>query len=335
MNFNDGVLQRSYYFNFIGGVPNELVYDNMRVAVANFVGNTEKTPTQGLTNLSNWYNFSFRFCNAAKGNEKGHVERSVEYLRRKVFMVKDTFDSLEEANAYFRSGCVRLNQLKTKEKKQTISENFSEEKDHLLAHGQSFPCCTTTMAKVDKYSTISYTTNRYSIPDHLVGKLVELRVYVHKIKVLYQNKEVCVHSRAYTKHQWYLDIGHYLKTLSRKPGALSGSVAFKQMETFYMEVYQNYFKETPKDFIVLLDYQKEQKISTQQLKTYIHTLLKSTLSVSSDKVKILHQKSLETTVTKSTVSDPTSSEVESRCREQLEAISQMMKNTNPINQGRC
>jgi len=63
------------------------------------VGRQEKEPTEGLLRLSMYYQFSFRFCNVMRGNEKEHVERSVEYIRRKAFGLRDEFDSREQANA--------------------------------------------------------------------------------------------------------------------------------------------------------------------------------------------------------------------------------------------
>ena len=55
---------------------------------------TIKEPTQALLDLRAHYLFSHRFCNARKGNEKGHVERSVEYIRRKAFALKGDFTDL-------------------------------------------------------------------------------------------------------------------------------------------------------------------------------------------------------------------------------------------------
>jgi len=72
----------------------------MRVAVKRFVGPTEKEATQGLLSMSMYYQFAFRFCNVRKGNEKGHVERSVEYIRRKAFCLVDEFDDLASANSH-------------------------------------------------------------------------------------------------------------------------------------------------------------------------------------------------------------------------------------------
>lgn len=78
-----------------------MVYDNARVMVAKFVGHSEKEPTEDLLKLSLYYGFRFRFTNTYQAHEKGPVERSVEYLRRKIFSKGDTLASLSEACAYF------------------------------------------------------------------------------------------------------------------------------------------------------------------------------------------------------------------------------------------
>jgi hypothetical protein len=70
------------FFEHTDGVYHQMVYDNMRVAVAKFIGKHEKEPTRALLQLKGHYQFVHRFCNAYSGNEKGHVERSVEYIRR-------------------------------------------------------------------------------------------------------------------------------------------------------------------------------------------------------------------------------------------------------------
>ena len=102
----------AFFFEKLGKVYKTLVYDNMKVAVKKFVGPSEKEPTEGLLKLSTYYGFKFRFCNVRSGNEKGHVERSVEYVRRKAFAFKENFISLEKANEYLDSICDELNQKK-------------------------------------------------------------------------------------------------------------------------------------------------------------------------------------------------------------------------------
>ncbi len=55
-----------------------MVYENMRVAVAKFVGRHEKEPTVALLNLRAHYGFAHRFTNCRRGNEKGYLLRLME-----------------------------------------------------------------------------------------------------------------------------------------------------------------------------------------------------------------------------------------------------------------
>ena len=85
----------------------------MRVAVAKFIGKHEKEPTQALLQLKGHYQFSHRFCNAYSGNEKGHVERSVEYIRRKAFGFKSDFSNMDEAEKYLATIIIRIKSSQT------------------------------------------------------------------------------------------------------------------------------------------------------------------------------------------------------------------------------
>ena len=58
------------FFRDVHGVPAMMVYDNMRVAVKNFVGG-DKKPTEALMKMSGFYCFEYRFCNIRAGWEKG------------------------------------------------------------------------------------------------------------------------------------------------------------------------------------------------------------------------------------------------------------------------
>lgn len=72
-----------------------MVYYNMRVTIKRFVG-CDKHLTDILIRMSTFNCFSFRFCNARVGWDKGHVERSVDVVRRKAFSFKYRFSTLDE-----------------------------------------------------------------------------------------------------------------------------------------------------------------------------------------------------------------------------------------------
>lgn len=259
------------FFSFTGGVYREMVYDNMRVAVAKFVGRHEKEPTKALLDLRGHYQFSHRFCNTYRGNEKGHVERSVEHVRRKAFGLKDDFATLEEANNHLLSALKKINNTKQQLTGKSAYEMFAEEKKQLIEHIEPLACSDYEQLRVDKYATICYRTNRYSVSDKLVGRFVDVKVYSSKLEIFYDNQIVASHKRVYSKHQWVIAIEHYLDTFKRKPGALPGSLALADRHQL-KEIYNTWFTDTPRDFIELLHYCHQNQIEDVHLATTVQRL---------------------------------------------------------------
>jgi len=264
------------FFTHIGGAYRQLVYDNMRVAVKRFVGHSEREPAEALLQLATYYQFEYRFCNAGKGNEKGHVKRSVEYIRRKAFCRRDQFDSLEEANQWLITRCKELNDAYCSK----------EEADYLYALPSSpFDCCSIESCRVDKYATVTIGSNRYSVPDHLVGKMVNVKVYAHHIQCYDEEILVAEHNRSTHKHEWVIKLEHYLDTLHKKPGALHSSLALEGSQACIRKIYTDHFREAPRDFIELLSYMHQNQVKAEAVETAINQLQKmGCREVSTDKI---------------------------------------------------
>ena len=260
------------FFEHTGGVFQQMVYDNMRVAIARFVGKTEKIPTESLLQLSRWYRYQWRFCNIARGNEKGHVERSVEYIRRKVFGFKDSFTSFAEAQAYLLSRVAELNERAPTSQQNSPVLKLELERKGLYVHPGRMECFAGDHYKVDKYATISFGTNRYSVPDHMIGKMVFAKIYSHSIKIYDSNQVLCEHHRLYERFSWQIDLNHYLVTLRRKPGAVAGSVALKQAPAWMQAIHLKHFIHDSRSFIELLQYCQLNDIGSQQINTCINKL---------------------------------------------------------------
>jgi transposase len=274
------------FFEEIGGIYKEMVYDNTRVMVAKFVGRSEKEPTEALLKLSIYYGFNFRFTNTYQAHEKGHAERSVEYVRRKIFSKKDEFSSAEEARKYFKTGLKELNS-KPRVKGKSADEILSEEKDYLLPLPPRYDTARIVESRVDKYSCITVDSNHYSVPDHLVGQFIFTKIYPDKIICYHNQKRVAWHQRRYGAQEWSIDINHYLVTLKVKPGALKRSSALAQLKPKLKDIYQKYYQGQEKSFIGLLEliaasnlYRVEQAIallekinpsgiSTEKIKTIV------------------------------------------------------------------
>lgn len=262
------------FFGHVAGVWRQMTYDNMRVAIAEFVGKTEKRPTEALKQLAGWYLFDWRFCNIKRGNEKGHVERSIEYIRRKCFAFKDDFETFEQAQQYLASRLSELNKRKPQGSKLSPYDKLEQEKAYLLAHPGQMACFDGNHSKVDKFATISLATNRYSVPDRLTGSLVFVKKYSSHIEISDENGLVCTHTRSYERGGWYINLDHYLVTLSRKPGAVHGSVALKQAPEWIRQLYERHFAHTPRCFVELLQYCKTHEITHGRLKDTVEMLMR-------------------------------------------------------------
>jgi len=229
-----------------------MVYDNARVMVARFVGRSEKEPTEALLKLSIYYGFRFRFTNTYQAHEKGHVERSVEYIRRKIFSKRDEFSSVEEARQYFKRELKRLN-AKPRKNAKSAQEVLQEEREYLLPLLPRYDTARITEARVDRYACITVDGNHYSVPDYLVGKFIFTKIYPDQIIGYHCEKKVASHQRRYGRKKWSIDITHYLRTLKLKPGALKRSSAFSQIQPRLKAIYQKYYQGKEKHFIELLE----------------------------------------------------------------------------------
>jgi hypothetical protein len=241
-----------------------------------------------MLQLSTFYGFSFRFCNIYSGHEKGHVERSVEYIRRRAFARRDIFDTLPLAQQYLEETLNQLNDKKLAGSTSTITELMSGERDLLLVHPGNMECFLLEEARVDKYSTFSLGANHYSVPDYLVGQKVEVKVYANQLKIYYQAEVLGIHTRSYGSGQWIIALDHYLRTLERKPGALHGSAALKQAPAEIRDIYNAAFRENARDFIDLLQYCKLHDIPHVRLwEAYQVLRVKCPSDISLDKFKVL------------------------------------------------
>ena len=275
------------FFRFCHGVYHTVVYDNMRVAVRKFVGPAEKEPTEALLQLSTYYRFEFRFCNVRRGNEKSHVERTVDVMRHFAFSEpgKDEFESLEAANVYLLDKCREKNSLPLSDGR-IPADTFAEEKDSLILEVPPMPCFIKRKGcSVDKYSTVSVNCVRYSVPDIYAEKKVDVRIYTDRIVIYKDEAIIAEHPRSYHQGSYHLDIFHYLRTLKRKPGALPQSTALLQSDTLIRNIYEKYYNKDAKTFLQVLEIIKE--VGAAAVMESLTALLEiSPLDLSADKVKV-------------------------------------------------
>lgn len=318
----------SLYFSFTRYTPAQMVYDNMRVAVAKFaLKNTDKVATDDLMKLAFYYNFDYRFCNVRKGNEKGFVERSVEYIRRKSFALQDEFDSLVTANDHLAQIITKLNKKRSKGQTDSIENRFEQETAYMqpVCSGP-YDAGSLRRLRIDKYSCIKVDTNCYSVPEDYPHKTVEVKIYPEAIRIYGESGVLAQHERRHTRFQYYLHLAHYLKTLRTKPGALAGAKSLKQANQPIRELFQLHFKTQPKVFIHLLLFLREKKLPIEQLVQAVdkcHQLCPHQ-AICEDKVKLFLVQQPPTQLTKTAESEQ-AHQIHQQAMAQLHAIQALFK----------
>jgi hypothetical protein len=100
-----GIQCRPRAFAFFGGIPVRISYDNSKVTVGKITGNRERAVTAEFQRLQSHFLFEEHFCLVRRPNEKGHVERLLNYARRKFLVPVPRVRSLRELNEQLVSHC--------------------------------------------------------------------------------------------------------------------------------------------------------------------------------------------------------------------------------------
>ena len=246
------------FFEMIGGIWKEVVYDNMRNVVSKFIGKNEKELNEDLVKMSLYYGFDINVTNAFSGNEKGYVEGSVKYLRNKIFAENYKFNSEEVAIEYMESQLMKLNE----------NSKIEEEKKKLKIAKPPLELAEIRKSFVNKYSFVQIENNFYSVPEYLVGLSVTSKIYYNKILIYSNNEFVCEHKKLDGNKKISADIRHYLKTLTFKPGALKNSYVLKSNSKL-KSIFDKYYTNNPKKFIDIIS--KNKKKSDAELEEILIT----------------------------------------------------------------
>jgi hypothetical protein len=172
---------------------------------------------------------------------------------------------MDQAQEHLYRVIDQLNVTPRQQTRQTSLELFNQEKEELWDVSAPFSCYSTEQLRADKYATVSYCCNRYSVPDHLVGEFVDVKIHSDQLKLYYQDKLIGTHQRSYGAHTWTISLDHYLDTLHKKPGALNNSEALAQSSDHLRDMYAKYYQQSSRDFIELLLYCRKHRISKDRL----------------------------------------------------------------------
>jgi transposase len=165
-------------FAYFGGVPSEILYDNMRTA---FQPDSEGVwrPTKKLLSLAVHYGFIPQRCRVRRPETKGKVERTIGYLDNNFWpRMEGEILSLAGLNDQVRGWLAMVDAKRLSGFEESRGERFAREQSMLQTPSLlPFDARRDIPVLVNRESLIRHETNSYSVPPEHIGRMLTLKVH--------------------------------------------------------------------------------------------------------------------------------------------------------------
>lgn len=193
-------------FAYFGGCTESVMVDNCKTAVLQHPHGQPAQLNPRYLDFARHYGLTIRACRVKQPQEKGRVEHAIGYIKGNFLhgLELPPWSALNQTARHWLETIANVRVHGTTHK--TPSELFELEKPQLKP-----PCvhpydvATVRSVQVNSRFRVIFDTNRYSVPPHLAGQTLTLKIYPDRLSFIYQNEQVAAHPRCYDRHQ---DIEH-------------------------------------------------------------------------------------------------------------------------------
>jgi transposase len=204
-------------FAALGGVPRTILYDNLKSVVLERAGDHVRF-NEAMLFFAGHYHFAPKPCAPYRGNEKGKVERTIQYLRDGFFAAR-RFSSVQDLNAQLAGWIERTahaRKVPGDPEGRLVRDALLEERPRLLALPEHpYDCHATRWVTSGKQPYVRFDRNDYSIPHHLVGKPLVLVATEDEVRITNGSHVFATHKRSWDEKQVIEDPAH-IEELARE-----------------------------------------------------------------------------------------------------------------------
>jgi hypothetical protein len=188
--------------SWLGGVPRECVYDNLRSAVARRDG-SEVTWNARFVQLRGHYAFHAHACTPGTPREKGGVEGAVRY-HKTGFWPARRFGSLSELDDVYAAWRDRVALPRRHATRgHIVTELLEHEREHLRALPPvAFDAAGRRASRVPLDGYLKHAGSFYRAPEALVHQRVELRWDRDRVWIEHRGQRVGDYERSYLAGTW-------------------------------------------------------------------------------------------------------------------------------------
>ena len=211
-------------FSEFQGSARVILYDNMKQVVLRRRGEDVEFHPR-ILELAAHYHFAPKPCNPGRGNEKGRVERAIQYIRGSFFAAR-AFTTLDDFNRQARQWRDEVAHQRRwpEDDSRTVGDVFREEQTRLLplpAH--RFDADLVVTASSGKTIYVRFDLNDYSIPPSAIGRELTLQISPTSVRILNGSVTIAEHRRCWDRHQVIEDPAHRQALLEEKRRAMGSS----------------------------------------------------------------------------------------------------------------
>ncbi|KAB2892780.1 MAG: IS21 family transposase [Kofleriaceae bacterium] len=209
-------------FEALGGVPRRILYDNLKSVVVERVGEHIRFHPQ-ILECAGHYHFAPVPCAPYRGNEKGKVERAIQYLRHGFFAAR-RFGSVDDLNRQLAEWIERIAHARPvpgDPGRRPVGDALVEERGRLLPLPASrFECDHVRPVASGKQPYVRFDRNDYSIPHDRIRQSLTLVASETEVRVTDGVTVLAHHARSYDAGVVVEDSTHLEKLTAAKRRAL-------------------------------------------------------------------------------------------------------------------
>jgi hypothetical protein len=207
-------------FAFFGGVPRVVLYDNLKSAVTERIGDAIRF-NDTLLSFAGHCHYEPRPVAPFRGNEKGRIERVVRYVRDSFFPARD-WTNLDDLNAQARAWCLGIaaDRRCPEDRSRSVGNAFEEERGRLLCLPETpFPAEDRVEVHVGKTPYARVDGNDYSLPADRVRRTLTAYATSSVVRLLDGTELVATHTRSWGRNQVIEDPEHVAELVASKQRA--------------------------------------------------------------------------------------------------------------------
>jgi transposase len=210
-------------FQFFGGVPHKILYDNVKTVVLSRLGkDLEFNPR--FIEFAGIFLFAPICCNPGRGNEKGKVECGIKYIRSSLLSgITIRWPDIQTHAVQWRDGTANVRIHATT--RQRPVDRLEHERAHLLAlPSKEYDASIPQSVAATHQALVRFDGNSYSVPYTKAYAMLVVKATLQEVRVYDGMKCIAVHKRSFERGVVIEEPKHYAGLLTEKKKAMASKL---------------------------------------------------------------------------------------------------------------